>query len=303
MSFSEKNMSALVSDFLVYLEVAKNRSPKTLQNYHHYLKRFLNFYGKDKYSEHISLDTIQNYRLYMNRLDPPLSIKTQHYHLVSLRSFLKYLQKNDIESLAPEKVDLPKVPERTVDFLTHEEVEMFFYSFPQESILDARNYALCQTLYSTGLRVSELCNLNRQQVNLKMQQFAVRGKGGKMRIVFLTKDATEAIEQYFEKRTDALDPVFLSHAKKSKELMDGEARRVHPVTVATVVKEAALRAGIIKHVTPHTLRHSFATTLLQNGADIRAVQMMLGHKSITTTQVYTHLTDKNLKDVHERFHK
>ncbi len=303
MTTTQKTIGELVQDFLVYLEVAKNRSERTLQNYRHYLRRFAVFSGAKKTPRDIDQKLVQDFRLFLHRQTPQLSIKTQHYHLCALRSFLKYLQKNDIETMAAEKVDLPKLPDRQVEFLTKEELDMFFENLPRESILDARNFAICETLYSTGLRVSELCALDKPHVNLKTRQFAVRGKGGKMRIVFLTDRAVDALQHYFDKRTDNLAPVFISHARKSHEAIDGEKRRLTRAVVETVVREAAFRAGIIKPVTPHTLRHSFATTLLGNGADLRAIQMMLGHSTIATTQVYTHITDKNLKEVHEKFHR
>ncbi len=291
-----------VQDFLEYLEIAKNRSERTLQNYRHYLRRFSVFCGNDKTPSEISQKLIQDFRLFLHRQKPELSIKTQHYHLCALRSFLKYLHKNDVDTLAAEKVDLPRLPDRHIQFLTREELDQFFESLPRETLLDTRNFAICETLFSTGLRVSELCNLDRQSVNLKTRQFAVLGKGGKMRIVFLTDRAVEALTAYFELRTDNLAPVFVSHARKSNEAIDSEKRRLTRAVVETVVRDSALKAGIIKKVTPHTLRHSFATTLLQNGADIRAIQMMLGHSTIATTQIYTHLTDKNLKEVHDKFH-
>jgi len=290
-------------DFLLYLEIAKNRSPKTLTNYHHYLGRFAEFFGPARFPEEITVNDIQAYRIDLHRKEPKLSIKTQNYHLVALRSFFKFLQKHDVQTLAAEKVDLPKLPDRHVEFLTKEELVMLFESLPRESLLDARNFAVCETLYSTGLRVSELCSLDRSRVNLKTKQFAVMGKGGKIRIVFLTERAVEALQNYFDKRTDNMEPVFLAHARKSHERIDGEKRRLTRPVVESVVRAAARTAGLVKHVTPHTLRHSFATTLLQNGADIRAVQMMLGHSTIATTQIYTHLTDRNLKEIHEKFHK
>lgn len=303
MSEQQKTLGELVSDFLVFLEIGKNRSPRTLENYRHYLQRFLALVGKEKLPKDITQNVVQRFRLAMNRESPPLSLRTQHYHLCALRSFLKYLHKHDIECLSAEKVDLPKLPERTVDFLTPEETELLFRDMPQETLLEARNYAICETLYSTGLRVSELCSLNREHVNLKTRQFSVRGKGQKMRLVFLTERAVNSLTQYLEKRTDALSPLFLSYARKSKDdILDSERRRLTRGVVEAVVRNAAFAVGIVKHVTPHTLRHSFATTLLQNGADIRAVQMMLGHSTIATTQIYTHLTDRNLHEIHEKFH-
>lgn len=302
MTSSQQTIGEYLQDFLVYLEVAKNRSERTLQNYRHYLRRFSEFSGKETIPHDISQKLIQEFRLFLHRQKPELSIKTQHYHLCALRSFLKYLHKNDIETLAAEKVDLPKLPDRHVQFLDRDELERLFSTLPRESLLEARNYAICETLFSTGLRVSELCALDRQHVNLETRQFAVLGKGGKMRIVFLTERAVEALRHYFDMRVDNLAPVFVSHARKSHEAIDSEKRRLTRAVVESVVRDSALAAGIVKKVTPHTLRHSFATTLLQNGADIRAIQMMLGHSTIATTQIYTHLSDKNLKEVHEKFH-
>ncbi len=296
-------LSELTHEFLLFLEIGKNRSNKTLENYKRYLNRFLASFGEKKTAKSIDLQSVQNFRLAMNRANPPLSIKTQNYHLVALRSFLNFLHKNDIETLAAEKVDLPKIPDRQIEFLTTEEVEMFFSVHAGDDILSRRNAAMCETLYSTGLRVSELCSLERKNVNLKTKQFSVLGKGGKVRLVFLTEKAVIAISAYLKLRNDALEPLFISHAKKSTEIIDPEKRRLARSTVESVVRNTALKAGIVKKVTPHTLRHSFATTLLQNGADIRAVQMMLGHSSISTTQIYTHVSDKNLKEIHEKFHK
>lgn len=291
-----------MQDFLHFLELAKNRSKKTIINYLHYTKRFISFFGKEKTPKEINLDVIQGYRMFLKRIEPELSLKTINYHLVALRSFLKYLQKHDVESLTPEKIDLPNLPEDTVDFLLPEEIEKFFNSFEKNGIINIRNYAIAQCFYATGLRVSELCNLNKENVNLIDQQFAVRGKGSKMRIVFLTEESSIAIKKYLDYRDDEFSPLFISHAKKSKTNSEKKDPRIHPVTVAEVIKKQALKSGIIKKVTPHTLRHSFATTLMKNGADIRAIQKLLGHKNISTTQIYTHLADNNLKEIHRRFH-
>jgi site-specific recombinase XerD len=298
----QKNITELVHDFLLFLEIGKNRSQQTLRNYHHYLHRFSIFVGETKTPKDIDQALIQKFRIYLNRHTPKLSVKTQNYHLCALRSFLKYLHKNDIESLSAEKVDLPKIPDSDVTFLTQEEIHQFFSSLPGESILEARNFALCETLYSTGLRVSELCSLDRANIHLKTKQFSVLGKGGKRRIVFLTDRAKEAIENYLAMRNDTLPPVFVSHSNRSKKQTHGNYRRLTRAAVENVIRRAAIQAGIAKKVTPHTLRHSFATTLLQNGADIRAVQVMLGHSTIATTQIYTHLTDVNLQKIHNTFH-
>ncbi len=296
---SPKNCQERVEDFLLFCEIGKNRSNKTLQNYRHYLYRFLEFFGSQRWAHEIDQEVIQNFRIFLNRLLPRLSLKTQNYHLVAMRSFLKYLHKNDVVSLAAEKVDLPKLPDRTVEFLTTEEIQAFFQAFETDTLLGIRDFAVCETLFSTGLRVSELCELDRDRINLKTREFSVLGKGGKRRIVFLTEKAGESIARYLTLRSDANPAVFIGHSKKSNH----HITRISPVTVAEIVKKNALHAGIVKKTTPHTLRHSFATTLLQNGADIRAVQMMLGHSTIATTQIYTHITDKNLREIHSKFHQ
>ena len=300
MSKSAITLTEHIRDFLVYLEVGKNRSPRTLRNYRHYLKRLSNFLDKNTKPKDLDLQQIQQYRLYLNDLQPKLKLKTIFYHLAALRSFLKYLQQHDVEAMAAEKIDLPKLDQATVTYLSNEEVAQLFANQSAESLLDLRNWAILHTLYATGVRVSELCNINRNEVNTKQKQFSVLGKGGKRRIVFLTELAAEAIADYSTARgKDDAKPLFVSHARKST----AKPKRLTRVTVGSVVRQAALEAGLVKPVTPHTLRHSFATTLLQNGADLRAVQLLLGHSSILTTQIYTHISDKNLQEVHQKFHK
>lgn len=303
--------------FLIYLELEKNRSPKTLENYHHYLSRFGNFYRKEHDLADLSMVDIQNFRLHLNRLQDEkthrsIGIKTQNYHLIALRSFLKYVSKNDVRTLAPEKIELSKIPERSVDFLTKEEVVRIFDVVDRSKKSGLRDYAILQMLYSTGLRVSELTNLNRESVDLKRREFMVRGKGGKQRIVFMTPLAAESVEKYLAFRTDSFEPLFISggrgmqsalkEKKMNEDILSGEKKRLSPRSIQTLVSKYARKAGIIKKVTPHTLRHSFATTLLRNGADIRSVQEMLGHSSITTTQIYTHITNSHLKEIHEKYH-
>lgn len=301
-------LQRLITRFLQNLEIGRGKSPKTVENYHHYLQRFHDFI-EGKGPGKIDLDDVHSYQLYLNRFkddrDRPLSIKTQNYHLIALRAFLKYLVKQDVKSLAPEKIDLKKVPERIVDFLTREEVDRLFAAIDLEKKTGYRDRAMLETLYSTGLRVSELVSLNRSQVDLKRREFTIRGKGGKPRIVFLSDDAVEWIEKYLTTRTDNWEPLFVStgRVREDEELGLGEKRRLTPYTVQTVVRNAARYAGLGKKVTPHVIRHSFATELLHNGADIRAVQDMLGHSSITTTQIYTHSTNERLRDVHRKFHR
>lgn len=300
-------LANLIEKFLVHAEIDKNQSHKTLENYRHYLGRFLEFAG-DISPKKIDYALVQKYRLHLNRLEfkgKELSKKTQNYHIIALRAFLKYLHKNDIETLSAEKIELSKIPERTVDFLTREEVENIFNQVDTSKKIGMRDRAILECLYSTGLRVSELCGLNRDQVNLKTREFAVRGKGSKMRIVFLSKRAQIWIEDYLKIREDNYDPLFISYSRRSKNKIDlenGESRRLQRDTIEAIVAKYRRLAGVVKKVTPHTMRHSFATQLLQNGADIRSVQEMLGHSSITTTQIYTHLTNQRLKEVHDKFH-
>lgn len=292
-----------IEDFLEYCEVGKNLSERTLRNYRHWLYRFQDFCGPKKQIDQIDLKDIQKFRLGLNRsftrAKTTMNIKTQTYHLIALRAFLKYLQKNDIKSLAAEKIELPKIPERTVDFLSHDEIKTLFNAVDISNIIGKRDIAILHTLYSTGLRVSELCNLNRENVNTQSKEFAIRGKGNKMRIVFLTTMAAEKINNYLIARNDVLKPLFIAHARKSKNTIDGESVRLSRAVVENIVGKHARAGGLTKKVTPHTLRHSFATTLLKNGADIRAVQTMLGHASIKTTQVYTHITDQHLRAIHQ----
>ncbi len=237
-----------------------------------------------------------------------LGKKTQNYHVIALRAFLKFLIKNDHQTLAPEKIELSKIPERTVEFLSREEVDALFAAVIQNSPSYFRDIAILETLFSTGLRVSELASLNKSQVDLVRKEFMVRGKGKKPRIIFLSDRAVERITAYIKNRDDAFEPLFINagHARMSHgahDIITGENRRLTTVSIEAIVRKYAMLAGIRKKVTAHTLRHSFATTLLQNGADIRAVQEMLGHASITTTQIYTHLTNSRLREVHEKFHK
>jgi len=301
-------ISHYIKEFLEYCEVTKNKSQKTIENYKHYLNRFKEFLAEDIDPKNLDLKKIQNYRLYLNRLtdekNKTLSTKTQNYHIIALRAFLKYLIRTDVRTLAPEKIELSKIPERTVEFLTREELERLFSSPDQTKKYGLRDRTILETLYSTGLRVSELAALNRDQVDLKRREFMVRGKGKKPRIVFLSKRAVDFIEDYLKTREDNFKPLFLNSGKGQKvDILDGEKRRLTTVSIENLVRKCALKAGIIKKVTPHTLRHSYATELLSNGADIRSVQEMLGHSSITTTQIYTHVTNKRLREIHDKYHK
>lgn len=313
-------LQRLVTRFLENLEVGRGKSRKTVENYHHYLQRFVEFVG-DKEPGDLDLDDVHKYQLFLNRYkderERPLGAKTQNYHLIALRAFLKYLVKQDVESLAPEKIDLKKTGERIVDFLTRDEMERLFEAIDISKRTGLRDRAMLETLYSTGLRVSELVSLNRSQVDLERREFTIRGKGDKPRIVFLSDRCVKWIKLYMAERMtarggagDNWEPLFVSFGRNRDELGAdgellglGEKRRLTAYSVQAMVRQAAKMAGLGKKVTPHVIRHSFATELLHNGADIRAVQDMLGHASITTTQIYTHSTNQRLREVHEKFHK
>lgn len=297
-------LSKLLIDFLEYLELERSRSQKTIENYHHYLKRFLDW-AKITKPEQITNNLIHSYRLHLNRLTDdkgaPLKRSTQNYHLIAMRSFLKYLTKRDIKSLAPEKIEIGKNPSNEIEFLDGSEVERLLNSADAEDLKSLRDRAILELLFSAGLRVSELISINRDQINLERQEFSVRGKGDKIRVVFISDTAKNAIEKYLSKRLDIDQALFIRFSNK-KTTENQQTKRLTPRSIQRIVKYYATKAGIVKDVHPHTLRHSFATDLLSNGADIRSVQTMLGHSSITTTQIYTHITNQQLKDIHKKFH-
>lgn len=297
-----------VFKFLEYIEITKHQSQKTVENYTRYLLAFLDFTWNIDVNE-IDFNLIQEFKLSLHRKETrywdTLSVKTQNYYLTSIRSFLKYLAKIDIESLAPDKIELAKIWNREVDFLLAEEVYELFKSVDLSSKTWFRDLAILHCLYSTWIRVSELCSLNRDQVNLKTKEFAVRWKWRKLRLVFLSEESVKHIENYLKTRIDNHKPLFISQSNrwKNKWILDWESLRLTRDIIEWIVEKYKLRAWIMKKVTPHTLRHSFATWLLRNWADLRDVQEMLGHSSITTTQVYTHVTNKRLKESHEKFHR
>jgi site-specific recombinase XerD len=252
------------------------------------------------------MEVIREYRLYLNRLRDEkgreLKKVTQNYHIIALRNFLKYLAKQDIDALQADKIEVGKNPARTVDFLEPEELERLIGGASENNFRSLRDRSILELLFSAGLRVSELVSLNREQINLKNQEFSVKGKGGKFRIVFISDTAKTALERYLEKRADLESALFIRLPNAKKMASDGHYSRLTPRSIQRLVKFYATKAGIVKDVHPHTLRHSFATDLLANGADIRSVQAMLGHSSITTTQIYTHVTNQQLKEVHQAFH-
>ena len=320
-------LQKFISEFLEYCEIGKNQSQHTIQAYFRYLKRFREFAHQNdiKSPKDINLELIKQYRLFLNRLEDEsgqtLKLITQNYHLIALRAFLKYLTKQDVQTLAPEKVELPKNPERQVEFLDADELHRLFEATKQEKDEAARlrDYAILETLFSTGLRVSELASLKRDTINLERREFTVRGKGSKLRLVFLSEAAATAIKKYLSKRNDNNKALFIAHTKigqsvekqmesqgakirNSKFEIRNSATNLTPRSIQRIIKKYCLLAGIVKKVSPHTLRHSFATDLLQNGADIRSVQTLLGHASITTTQIYTHITNQGLRDIHKKYH-
>lgn len=296
------SLSEWKDKFLLHLEIGNNKANSTLENYDRYLKKFLSLLPSNTTPESITQDTIEQFRIFLSReksvrSQKRLSLKTQGFHLIALRSFLKFLQKRDIQTLAPEKIDIPKNEDRHIDFLTAEELTRIIEASKTSSSTPIRDTAILMTLFSTGLRVSELCSLNRENVNIERGEFSVCGKGGKMRIVFLTPDAQTALLEYIQERGDFSGALFLSASRRSKT-----PQRLSRGVISRIIQKASDEAGIIKKVTPHSLRHAFATHLLQNGADIRSVQMLMGHASLTTTQIYTHFTDHQLKKVHTMFH-
>ncbi|MBU0649310.1 tyrosine-type recombinase/integrase [Patescibacteria group bacterium] len=311
MQKNKSKIEALLQDFLDYLEIEKNRSRRTRDNYEFYLKRFLRW-GKFLKPEEITQDKVREFRLWLNRLEDrfkkPLGKATQNYHLIALRTWLKYLAKRDIKTLSAEKIELAKLGDRQVDFLEGYDLDKLFEAsikIKQPDIIKFRDRAILELLFSTGMRVSELIGLNIEDVNLKKDEFTIRGKGNKTRIVFLSNQARYWLGEYLKKRNDIFPALLVRHdrAKKiSARVKDPKGVRLTPRSVQRMIQRYAKVAGITKKVTPHTLRHSFATDLLMGGADLRSVQSMLGHSSITTTQIYTHITNKQLREVHKAFH-
>ena len=293
------------TDFLEYLEIEQNRSQKTIANYDHYLTRLIDFAGDIQISD-INAELIRKWRLWLNRLGTNVSDElgkaTQNYHLIALRSFLKFCAKRDIPALTADKVELARTVRKQVTFLNEEELNNLFMQPDITSVSGLRDKAILELLFSSGLRVSELVSLDKDRINLKRREFMVRGKGQKDRPIFISSSAADAIQQYLDKRTDSARPLFMRYSGTKKVDLTGNFHRLTVRSVQRLVAHYALMAGITKHVSPHTLRHSFATDLLMNGGDLRSVQAMLGHSNIATTQIYTHVTDPHLKAVHEKFH-
>lgn len=293
----KQDLRDLKRQFLEYLEIEKGRSVKTVENYDRYLSRFL---AETKVTAPPALTEklVREFRLWLNRqpgVAGAMKRKTQNYYMIALRAFLKYLRKNEIESLSPEKIELAKVGGRDLDLITADELNRLMKSPEGTSLNELRDRAILELLFSTGLRVSELCSLN-ADLDLTRDEFSVRGKGDKVRVVFLSVGAKKAVGDYVKKRGDMGEALFVGYGSAQN------SARLTPRSIERIVKQHAVRAGITRKVTPHVIRHSFATDLLENGADLRSVQALLGHANIATTQVYTHVTDKHLREIHRTFH-
>lgn len=296
----ENELQRLKTEFIEYMEIERGRSVKTVENYDRYLTRYLAF-SKLSSPKNITEQSVREFRIHLNRAEGvsgTMKHKTQNYYLIALRAFLKFLRKRNIESLNPERIELAKVGARDLDLISAEELNRLLKAPAGSSLSDLRDRAILELFFSTGLRVSELCSLNRD-LDLSRDEFSVRGKGEKVRVVFLSPEAKQAIKAYLAKRGDVDDALFVQMGKAASKRND---IRITPRSIERIVKKYATKAGITRKVTPHVIRHSFATDLLENGADLRSVQAMLGHANITTTQVYTHVTDKHLRQIHQNFH-
>jgi len=300
------SLQELHKRFLEYIEIERGRSLKTVRNYDAYLAQFFLF-SKAKLPSDITDDLVRQYRLFLNRKTDArggtLKKKTQNYYLIALRGFLKYLARQNIKSLPAERIELAKTGDRELDLISENELGRLLDAIPKDTAFKSlRDRALLELLFSSGLRVSELCSLNRDSINTQRNEFSIRGKGERVRLAFVSDEAKTYLERYLESRNDMSDALFVGgRPKKAGSLM--EATRLTSRSVERIVKHYAIKAGISKKVTPHVLRHMFATNLLQNGADLRSVQQMLGHANVTTTQIYTHITNKQLREVYKNFHK
>jgi site-specific recombinase XerD len=302
------NLSELKTQFLEYIEIERGRAIRTVENYDHYLTVFLN-YTKITDPKDITDTKIREFRLWLNRQSAgnnkatgdTMKKRTQNYYLIALRTFLKFLARRGFKSLSADQIELAKVGERSIDVINRDELTRLLNAPDSEENPEkkARGKAILELLFSTGLRVSELCSLT-NDLDLHSDEFSIRGKGGKVRVVFLSDEAKKAIKEYLAIRKDMSDAMFvkINDEKRNKSENDGLTRR----SIERIVKRYAVIAGISKKVTPHVIRHCFATDLLGNGADLRSVQAMLGHSNIATTQIYTHVTDKHLRDIHKKFH-
>lgn len=306
-----QDLEQLKRQFLEYVEIEKGRALKTIENYDHYLTVFLNQI-KVKYPNELTDNIVREFRLWLNRqvtgknvkTGETISRKTQNYYLIAIRAFLKYLARQEIKSMSPERIELAKVPERSLDLITQTELSRLLQTAKStaSTIKELRDSAILELLFSTGLRVSELCALTRD-IDLSTSELSVRGKGNKVRVVFISDYAKNILKNYLAKRKDMDDSLFIQLSKNGKVMeKNNKGLGLSNRSVERIVKSCAIKAGISKKVTPHTMRHLFATDLLSNGADLRSVQALLGHANIGTTQIYTHVTDRHLRDIHKKFH-
>jgi site-specific recombinase XerD len=306
------NLQELKTQFLEHIEIEKGRSLLTVRNYDYYLTTFL---AETKLTDPAEITdvVIHRFRMWLNRKltgrktagvqgsNETLKKKTQNYYLIALRAFLKYMVRMNIKSLPPERIDLAKVPERHIDLISTEELNRLLsapLNTKEITVKELRDKAILELFFSTGLRVSELCSLTRD-LDINKDEFSIRGKGEKVRVVFISDSARKAIKDYLAKRKDMDDAMFIQFGKNAKASND---LRLTPRSIERLIKHYAIKSGISKKVTPHVIRHSFATDLLSNGADLRSVQALLGHAHIGTTQIYTHVTDKHLKEIHKKYH-
>ncbi len=299
----DTSLPGLVKKFLEYLQVEKGSSPLTIRNYSHYFSRFISWLNENKISpivSSINMENIRNYRLFLSGLD--LVQKTQAYHIIAIRSFLKWLNKNGYKALPAENLDLPKVKDRQISFLSGEQIDRLLSAPSLSTIIGKRDKAILEVLFSTGLRVSELTKLNRDKIDLDRREFGVVGKGGRARVVFLSARASQWVKLYLNARHDSFSPLFIRHKGKIDPTTPDEKMRLTPRSVQRLVKKYSRKVKLPIEASPHTIRHSYATDLLIAGADLRAVQEMLGHKNVATTQIYTHVTNRQLRAVHEAFH-
>jgi len=304
------NLPALVDEFLEYLEIERNLSPLTIRDYRHYLNHFADWsknHSPILRPQDITVELIRKYRVYLAHYNSPngqLPLKkvTQNYYVIALRSFLKYLIRKDLPVISPDKIELPKTESRSLKFLDRDQVDRLLVQPNVSSERGIRDKTIMEMLFSTGLRVSELCRLNRDQVNLERGEFGVVGKGQRLRVVFLSDRAKIWLEKYLARRTDSFKPLFIRYAGNQEPVVNGEKMRLTPRSVQRIIDKYVRKARLPVKATPHVLRHSFATDLLMNGADLRSVQELLGHKNVATTQIYTHVTNQQLRDVHKAFH-
>ena len=304
------DLPALVDEFLEYLEIERNLSPLTIPDYRHYLENFVtwsNFHSPISKPQDLTVELVRKYRVNLAHYNSPngnLPLKkvTQNYYVIALRSFLKYLIRKDLPVISPDKIELPKVESRSLKFLDRDQVDRLLAQPNMSTDQGIRDKAIMEMLFSTGLRVSELCRLNRDQVNLERGEFGVIGKGQRLRVVFLSDRAKIWLERYLAKRTDIFNPLFIRTRGNQEPAVNGEKMRLTARSVQRILEKYVRKARLPVKATPHVMRHSFATDLLMNGADLRSVQELLGHKNVATTQIYTHVTNAQLRDVHKAFH-